>query len=140
MGWKRLDLGHHSIWDIGEQLIDTYCHAVYPLMEGPSWSAAAVYVNVGGEAEKSTIWLSPKAVELMKPLPLFVDCDGPRPNQVELFLSAGDDFDPVTVELPDDLRPQVIYPAIIEHWIAHDISEMQHATSFETVAEFSLRG
>ena len=142
MGWKRLDLGEHSIWDAGEQLLNAYWDAVSPIMEGPTWSAAAIYVNVGGEAEKTTIWLSPKAVELMKPLPIFVDCDGPRPDEVELFLGAGDDFDPVTVELPDDLRPQVLYPAIMDHWIAHEIWERQHIMSggsFEVVGEFPLR-
>jgi hypothetical protein len=139
LGLKRLDLGEHSIWEVAEQLIDSYCYAVHPLMEGPSWSAAAVYVDAAGQTEKSTIWLSPKAVELMKPLPVFVDCDGPVPSEVELFLGAGDDFDPVTVELPDDLRPQVIYPGIIEHWIAHEIGEMQSTMSSEPIAEFALR-
>ncbi|MDB5586207.1 MAG: hypothetical protein JWP26_1177 [Devosia sp.] len=109
-------------------------------MEGPSWSAAAVYVDAGSEeGEKSTIWLSPKAVELMKPLPVFVDCDGPRPDEVEMFLGAGDDFDPVTVELPDDLRPQVLYPAVILHWIAQEIGKTQDAVTYETLAEFPLR-
>ena len=143
MGWKRFELGEHSIWDVAEELITSFEYAVFPMMEGPSWSAAAIYVNVGGEAEKSTIWLSPKAVELMKPLPAFVDCDGPCPDKVEMFLGAGDDFDPITVELPDDLRPEVIYPAVIEHWIAHEVSErmsfMAGDTAFETVAEFPLR-
>ena len=142
MGWKRLDLGKHSIWEAGQQLMDAYYDAVLPIMEGPSWSAAAIYFNVGGEEEKSTIWLSPKAVELMKPLPIFVDCDGPRPDEVEQFLGAGKDFDPVTVEMPDDLRPQVLYPAVLEHWIAHDIGEMQHVMSggsYEIIGQFPLR-
>ena len=58
-----------------------------------------------------------------------------------LFLGAGDDFDPIIVEMPDDLRPQVIYPAVISHWIAQEIIEMEHAMSdgtMETVAEFAL--
>ena len=139
MGWKRLDLGDHSIWEVAEQLMDSYWDAVQPLMEGPSWSAAAIYVDAAGETDKSTIWLSPKAVELMKPLSVFLDCDGPAPAEVELFLGAGYDFDPVTVELPDDFRPQVIYPAVIEHWIALEIAEMQGDMSFEPIAEFALR-
>jgi hypothetical protein len=57
----------------------------------------------------------------MKPSPVFVTCDGPHPNEVEQFLGAGDDFDPVTVELPDELRPQVLYPAVMEHWIARNL-------------------
>jgi len=136
MGWNRLDLEERSIWDVAEQLMENYWHAVEPLMEGPTWSAAAVYVDVTGETEKSTVWLSPKAVELMKPLPIFVDCEGPAPDEVELFLGAGDDFDPVTVELPDNLRPRVLDPAVIEHWIAHEIGKMR--VSFRTVSEFAL--
>lgn len=139
MGWKRLDLGDHSIWEVAKQLMDSYWLAVQPIMEGPTWSAAAVYVDAAGGTDKSTIWLSPKAVELMKPLPLFIDCEGPHPDEVEQFLGAGDDFDPITVELPDDLRPQVLYPAVIEHWIAHEIGEMNNDMSFEPIAEFALR-
>lgn len=142
MGWKRFDLGEHSIWEVVGPLKDGYYSAVLPIMEGPSLSAAAVYVNIGSDAEKGTIWLSPKAVELMRPLPIFVDCDGPEPDEVEQFLGAGDDFDPITVELPDDLRPEVIYPAVIEHWIAQEITEMEPFMSrapSETVAEFALR-
>ncbi|MET3901440.1 hypothetical protein ABIB57_005411 [Devosia sp. UYZn731] len=78
----------------------------------------------------------------MRPLDVFVDCDGPRPDEAELFLGAGSDFDPITVELPDDLRPQVLYPAVLEHWIAHDIGERQHVMSggtYETIGEFKLR-
>lgn len=73
MAWKRLDLGDHSIWEVAEQLMDSYWDAVQPLMEGRSWSAVAIYVNAAGETDKSTIWLSPKAVELMKPLSVFLD-------------------------------------------------------------------
>jgi hypothetical protein len=47
MGWKRCDLGEHSIWEVAEQLIDSYVAAVFPLMEGPSCSAAAVVVDSG---------------------------------------------------------------------------------------------
>jgi hypothetical protein len=140
MGWKRFDLGGRSIWDVGQQVMDSYYDAVLPLMEGPSWSAAAVFVNAGGgEGEKSTIWLSPEAVELMRPSSAFVDCDGPKSEEVEQFLGAGDEFDPITVELPDDRRPQVLYPAVLEHWLAHNIGEMNNATSHDSVAEFALR-
>lgn len=138
MGWKRLDLGDHSIWEVAEEIMDSYWDAVQPLMEGPAWSAAAVYVDAAGETEKSTIWLSPKAVDLMKPLPVFVDCDGPAPEDVEQFLGAGSDFDPVTVELPDDLRPEVLYPAVIEHWIAQEIGDRCHHMSLKPVPRFAL--
>ncbi|WP_354044489.1 hypothetical protein [Devosia sp. UYZn731] len=56
-----MDLGDYSIWEVGEQLIDCYQAAVFPLMEGPSWPAAAVYVNFGGDdGAKTTIWLYPR--------------------------------------------------------------------------------
>jgi hypothetical protein len=49
----------------------------------------------------------------------------------------------VTVEMPDDLRPQIIYPGVVDQWIAQEVSErmsfMAGDTTYETKAESPLR-